>query len=117
MWPMLGQPLLITAISKGLDAKIVAACTDKWFKSCPQAGINYESPKDLKGLKIATYPPGSIQDTLLRKWLKENGLDPDKDVTISANGTAGDAVSAIAAKQVDAVFLPHPSPTSVEKAG
>jgi NitT/TauT family transport system substrate-binding protein len=31
--------------------------------------------------------------------------------------TPGDAVTAISAKQVAAVFLPHPSPTDVEKAG
>jgi NitT/TauT family transport system substrate-binding protein len=31
--------------------------------------------------------------------------------------SAGDAVTAISAGQVDSVFLPHPSPTSIEKAG
>jgi NitT/TauT family transport system substrate-binding protein len=53
---------------------------------------------------------------LIREWLKENGLDPEKDVTILGM-TPGDAVTAISAKQVDAVFLPHPSPTVVEKEG
>ena len=38
-------------------------------------------------------------------------------MTIVGMAAAGDAVSAISAKKVDAVFLPHPSPTSVEKAG
>ena len=38
-------------------------------------------------------------------------------MTIVGMAAAGDAVSAISAKKVDAVFLPHPAPTSVEKAG
>jgi len=41
---------------------------------------------------------------------------PAKDVTIVPM-TPGDAMTAIAAKKVDAVFLPHPSPTIVEKQG
>ncbi len=116
MWPMLGQPLLITALSQGLDAKIVEPVQINGSSLVLRPEYKYESPKDLKGLKIATYPPGTIQDTLLREWLKENGLDPEKDVTILGM-TPGDAVTAISAKQVAAVFLPHPSPTVVEKEG
>jgi len=76
----------------------------------------YKSPKDLKGLTIATFPTGTIQDTLLREWLKENGLNPDTDVEIKGM-TPGDAITSISAKQVDAVFLPHPSPAIIEKEG
>lgn len=112
-----GAAPVITAISQGLDAKIVAPVQINGSSLVIRPDHKYESPKDLKGLKIATYPPGSIQDTLLRKWLKENGLDPEKDVTIVGMPSAGDAVTAISAKQIDAVFLPEPSPTSVEKAG
>lgn len=112
-----GAAPVVTAISQGLDAKIVAPVQINGSSFVIRPDHKYESPKDLKGLKIATYPPGSIQDTLLRKWLKENGLDPEKDVTIVGMPSAGDAVTAISAKQVDAVFLPEPSPTSVEKAG
>ena len=111
-----GAAPVLTALSQGLDAKIVEPVQINGSSLVLRPESKYESPKDLKGLKIATYPPGTIQDTLLREWLKENGLDPEKDVTIIGM-TAGDAVSAIAAKQVDAVFLPHPSPTIVEKQG
>jgi NitT/TauT family transport system substrate-binding protein len=111
-----GAAPVLTAISQGLDAKIVAPVQINGSSLVLRNESKYESPKDLKGLKIATYPPGTIQDTLLREWLKENGLDPEKDVTIIGM-TAGDAMSAIAAKKVDAVFLPHPSPTIVEKQG
>jgi NitT/TauT family transport system substrate-binding protein len=111
-----GAAPAITAISNGLDAKIIVPVQINGSSLVLRNGINYESPKDLKSLTIGTYPPGSIQDTLLRKWLKENGLDPEKDVTIKPMG-GGEAVSAIDANQIDVVFLPHPFPTSVEKAG
>ncbi|AKB49209.1 MAG TPA: ABC transporter substrate-binding protein [Methanosarcina vacuolata] len=109
-----GSAPVITALSQGLDAKIVAPVQINGSSLVLRNEYNYKSPQDLKGLKIATYPPGTIQDTLLRNWLKENGLDPDKDVKILGM-TPGDAVTAISAKQVDAVFLPHPSPAVVEK--
>jgi NitT/TauT family transport system substrate-binding protein len=111
-----GAAPVITALSQGLDAKIVAPVQINGSSLVLRNEYKYESPQDLKGLKIATFPPGTIQDTLLRNWLKENGLDPQKDVTVLGM-TPGDAVTAISAKQVDAVFLPHPSPAVVEKEG
>lgn len=111
-----GAAPVITALSQGLDAKIVEPVQINGSSLVLRPESEYENPQDLKGLKIATFPPGTIQDTLIRNWLKENGLDPEEDVTILGM-TPGDAVTAISAKQVDAVFLPHPSPTSVERAG
>lgn len=111
-----GAAPVLTAISQGLDAKIVEPVQVNGSSLVLRPEYKYESPKDLKGLKIATYPAGSIQDTLLRKWLKENGLNPENDVTI-LEMTAGDAVTAISSKQVDAAFLPHPSPAVIEKEG
>ncbi|MGA9188154.1 MAG: ABC transporter substrate-binding protein [Methanosarcina sp.] len=111
-----GAAPVITALSQGLDAKIVEPVQINGSSLVLRPEYKYESPKDLKGLKIATYPTGTIQDTLIREWLKENGLDPEKDVTILGM-TPGDAVTAISAKQVAAVFLPHPSPAVVEREG
>ncbi|WP_011306048.1 ABC transporter substrate-binding protein [Methanosarcina barkeri] len=111
-----GAAPVITALSQGLDAKIVAPVQINGSSLVLRNEYKYESPQDLKGLKIATYPPGTIQDTLIRNWLQNNGLDPEKDVKILGM-TPGDAITAISAKQVDAVFLPHPSPTVIEKEG
>lgn len=111
-----GAAPVLTALSQGLDAKIVEPVQINGSSLVLRPEYKYNSPKDLKGLTIATYPTGSIQDTLLREWLKENGLDPKKDVTILGMGS-GEAVTAISAKKVAAVFLPHPSPTVVEKEG
>lgn len=111
-----GAAPVITALSQNLDAKIVAPVQINGSSLVLRPEHEYESPEDLKGLRIATFPTGTIQDTLIREWLKENGLDPEKDVTLLGM-TPGDAVTAISAKQVDAVFLPHPSPAVIEKEG
>lgn len=108
----------ITAIDKGLDAKIVAGVQNKGsdLVLLPELAANYTSPDDLKGLIIATFPPGSIQYTILTKWLSDNGLDPDKDVDIREMGPRA-AISAIEARAVGGVFLPAPSPTIIEMEG
>lgn len=111
-----GAAPFISALSEGLDAKIVAAVQVQGSDLVVRTGVPYEKPEDLKGLKIATFPPGTIQDTLLRNWLKTNNIDPDNDVTILPM-TSADAVTAISAGQVDAVFLPHPSPTQIKEGG
>ena len=77
-----GAAPVIPALSQGLDAKIVEPVQINGSSLVLRPEYKYENPKDLKGLKIATYPSGTIQDTLLREWLKENGIDPEKDVTI-----------------------------------
>lgn len=105
----------ITAIDQGLDAKIVAGVQIQGSHLALRNGLweNYTEPSDLKGLTIATFPPGSIQDTVLKKWLMDNDIDPETDLTISPMGS-GDAISAIKAGAVDGVFLPHPGPATVE---
>ncbi|MDK2826377.1 MAG: sulfonate transport system substrate-binding protein [Methanolobus sp.] len=109
-------PVITALANNGLDAKIVAAVQIQGSDLVLRTDLPYESPEDLRGLKIATFPAGTIQDTLLRNWLKENGIDPENDVEILGMGP-GDAMTAISAGQVDAVFLPHPSPTMIESEG
>ena len=111
-----GSAPFVTAVASGLDAKIIGAVQTQGSDLVLRTGLNYTTPADLKGLKIATFPAGTIQDTILRTWLKEQGLDTTKDVEIIAMGP-GDATTAIIAGKVDAVFLPAPAPTTVEAAG
>ena len=105
----------ISATSQGLDAKIVAAVQKNGSDLVVSPDVDYQGPQSLVGLKVGTFPPGSIQDTVFKKWLQDNGVDPAK-IDIKSMGP-GDAVTAISAKQVDAVFLPHPSPSIIEVEG
>jgi len=110
----------IAAMYEGLDAKIVAGVQTQGsgFVIRPELAAEYDTQGvlSLKGKTIATYPPGSIQYIVLSKWLRDNGLDPEKDVDIKAMGPS-DAASAIGAKTVDAVFLPSPHPELIEAEG
>jgi NitT/TauT family transport system substrate-binding protein len=102
----------ITAIAQGLDAKIVAGVNINGSNLVFKPGEPFVGPQSLEGLRIGTFPPGSIQDTVLKTWLTQNGVDLSK-VKIIAMGP-GDAVTAIEAGKVDGVFLPHPSPAIIE---
>jgi len=110
----------IAAMYEGLDAKIVAGAQTQGsaLVISPELADEYESvgPLALKSKKIATFPPGSIQHTVLSKWLLDNGIDPETDVDIKAMSPS-DAATAIGAKTVDAVFLPSPTPTIIEEEG
>lgn len=64
--------------------------------------------KKAKGLKIAVNAPGSGQDKLIRYVLQQNGLDPDKDVTIVGLGNDG-MLPAFQAGQVDAYLNSSPT--------
>lgn len=110
-----GAAPAISAISKGLDAKIVAAVQTSGSALVLEPGLvdNYKGPNDLIGKKIATFPPGSIQDSVLKHWLKQNNINPDKDLRIVAMGPS-DAITAIEAGKIDGTFLPAPSPSKIE---
>lgn len=111
-----GAAPVISALSTGLDAKIVAAVNTQGSDLVLNNDLEYNSPEDLKGLTIATFPPGTIQDTILKEWLIENGLEPGTDIDILGMGP-GAATSSLAANSVDGVFLPHPAPTFIEAEG
>jgi len=110
-----GSAPFIAAVSTGLDAKIIAAVQTQGSDLVLRNEVPYSTPADLAGKTIATFLPGSIQDTVLRTWLEENGVDP-ASVDIKAMGP-GEAVTAISAGHVDGVFLPHPYPSVIVAEG
>jgi NitT/TauT family transport system substrate-binding protein len=105
----------ISAISAGLPAKIVAAVNINGSNLVLSPDLVYNGPASLAGLSIGTFPPGSIQDTVLKNWLEENGVDVSQ-VDIKAMDP-GPAMSALSAGKIDGVFLPHPSPSIIELNG
>jgi NitT/TauT family transport system substrate-binding protein len=111
-----GAAPVLSAVSTGLDAKIVAGVNTQGSDLVVRNDFKYTGPQSLKGLTIATFPAGTIQDTILRNWLQQNNITPDKDVTIKGMNP-GDAVTAITAGKVDAVFLPTPSPSVIVDQG
>ncbi|MFY9800367.1 MAG: ABC transporter substrate-binding protein [Methanoregula sp.] len=111
-----GAAPVLSALATGLDAKIIAGVNTQGSDLVVRNDLVYTGPQSLKGMTIATFPPGSIQDTVLRDWFQKNNLTPDKDVFIKGM-TPGDAVTAILAGKVDGIFLPTPSPSTVVNQG
>jgi NitT/TauT family transport system substrate-binding protein len=105
----------ISAIAAGLPAKIVAAVNINGSDLVLRPDVVYNGPASLAGLSIGTFAPGSIQDTVMKQWLMENGVDVSK-VDIKAMDP-GPAISALSAEAVDGVFLPHPAPSIIELKG
>lgn len=107
----------LSAIDKGLDAKIVACVQTNGSALAlkPELARNYTGPEDLKGLKIGIIPTTSIQEAILTKWLMDNGIDP-KDVEMISMG-GGDAVTTIGAGAIDGAFVHHPYPAIMEMEG
>ncbi|RZN15870.1 MAG: aliphatic sulfonate ABC transporter substrate-binding protein [Methanosarcinales archaeon] len=108
----------ISAMYEGLDAKLIAGVETGGDALIIRSDLvdKYKEPQSLKGMTIATYPPGSIPHTILSKWLLDNGIDPEKDVNIKGMGPS-DAVTAIGAKAIDAAFICTPYPSMIEEAG
>ncbi len=105
----------ISAIAQGLDAKIVAAVNLNGSNLVFKPGLTYNGIQSLLGISIGTLPPGSIQDTVMKKWLKDNDVDLSRVKIIPMS--PGDAVTAIEAGKIDGVFLNHPSPAIIELDG
>jgi NitT/TauT family transport system substrate-binding protein len=69
---------------------------------------------DLRGRRIALPFPGAPLDFQSRALLAFEGIDPDRDVTISF-GPFAQSMQRLAAGQVDAVALPEPLATAAVK--
>lgn len=82
----------IPAISSGLKAAIIANVNIQGSHLVLLDEIEYTGIESLNNLKIATFPPGSIQDTIL-KWLTTNGVRTETDLEIISMGP-GDAFAA-----------------------
>ncbi|HEX9391932.1 MAG TPA: ABC transporter substrate-binding protein [Usitatibacteraceae bacterium] len=69
------------AASKGAPVQIVANCVNGaavWIATTPD--FKFTGIKDLKGETIVTGQMPTTSTSLLLKLLKENGLDPEKDI-------------------------------------
>ncbi len=85
-------------------------------------GITTSSPLDdkfkaLKGLNIGITAPGAPTDLYPRYFMKQVGLDPDKDANFVPIGDAATLVSALKAGKIDGFMLSPPNPYVAQQEG
>lgn len=71
-------------------------------------GETVRSVADLRGRTLVAAGKGSTPEFGLRYLLEQNGLDPDKDVTIDWKSEHAECVAALAAGTADLALLPQP---------
>lgn len=71
-------------------------------------GVDISSVADLKGQTIYTTGQGTTPEYTLRHILSENGIDPDKDVTIEYMSEATEVLQKASAMDSAVVMLPEP---------
>ena len=87
-----------------------------------QRGVTRDSPLEdryaaLKGLRLGVTSPGAASDRYLRYYLREAGLDPEKDAEIIAIGDGSSLLAALETDQIDAYQLSPPTPYVAEAEG
>lgn len=106
-----GQPVRIWAAMMGQIGSnfVIQGDIAKRLKLTPQTSPD-DRIKALKGLTIGINGPGSSLDQLIRYFLRNVGMNPDRDVTITPIGAAGSAmVAAFGQKRVDAFMFSSPT--------
>jgi NitT/TauT family transport system substrate-binding protein len=107
----------VPASANGVPFKIVANMWRSTGAFWIIANNSIKTFADLKGKKVGTATPsGGMRITTL-EVLSKNGLDPEKDVTLIANGTNQQAYATLISGQVDATIIHQPFATLAEKEG
>jgi len=105
--------------AKGIELRAVGLLTDRFglvLGLNPQRAARYNSPKDLRGLKIGVTAPGSAVSNALDIILAKDGLST-KDVSAIGVGTGAGAIAAMQSGQIDGLVLSDPAITRLESDG
>ncbi|WP_083661768.1 ABC transporter substrate-binding protein [Actinophytocola xanthii] len=87
-----------------------------------ERGVSRSSPLPeryaaLRGLRLGVTSPGAASDRYLRYYLREAGLDPERDAEIIAIGDGSSLLAALETDQIDAYQLSPPTPYVAEAEG
>lgn len=75
-------------------------------------GIEINGWSDFEGQKVFPFAQGSTPDILFKYLLKQNGLDPENDVTFDYSIQQAELAQALAAGEVSIAVLPEPFVTA-----
>jgi len=109
-----GTLTVLQAIRAGGDLTIIGSVANNQLvtvlsdSALEKVGVSPDAPiaeriRALKGLTIGTNPAGATYTQMLRAYLKENGVDPDKDVKLVGVADAGALITGFEQKRFDAI--------------
>jgi NitT/TauT family transport system substrate-binding protein len=107
---------IIRAAASDLPVKAVAVLTGRpdYFLAAKK---EFKSLRDLKGKRIAIGTFGAAADIALRVVLRQDGLDPERDVIRLQMGGGDSRFAALVGGTVDATILNFPFNLQAEKLG
>ena len=71
-------------------------------------GESIQSLEDLKGKTVVSAGKGSVPEYAFRYVLSQNGIDPDKDLTIEWKSEQAECVAALASGAAEIAVMPQP---------
>jgi NitT/TauT family transport system substrate-binding protein len=109
-----GTATALQAIREGADLKILGAIAKNQMvaiisnAALKKVGVSPTAPiadriKAMKGMTIGTNPVGSTYTQMLRYYLQQNGLDPDKDVRLVGLTDSNALITGIEQGRFDAI--------------
>ena len=104
--------LAATLYSKTQGAVQVACINTLGVLYVVEKGDTVQSMADLKGKTLVTTGKGTTPEYVLRYLLSQNGIDPDKDITIEYTSEATEALAKVQAGEVSIAMLPQPFVTA-----
>lgn len=104
--------LALTLYNKTGGAIQLAAVNTLGVLYVLEKGNTINSIADLKGKTVYTSGKGATQDFAFRYILKQNGLDPDKDVTLDFKLQQAELAAAAASGDAPIAVLPQPHVTT-----
>ncbi len=106
----------IAAAASGADLLAVGGAVNGLTQAIV-AGKNYKSIKNLRGATIGVQGLTSGGANVLKRVLKQNGLDYPADYKVFATGGGSSSLAALTSGQIAATYLPVPFDYTAEQGG
>jgi NitT/TauT family transport system substrate-binding protein len=112
----MGSTTAVTAFVAGAPLRIVLSYNAHVDQGL-YAQAKYRRIADLKGQSIGSLNPGGLVDTMVRRILVKNGLQPERDVNLLAMGGTPERFAALRAGAIAATMLSSPFNFVADKEG
>lgn len=112
----MGSTTAVTAFVAGAPLRIVLSYNAHVDQGL-YAQAKYRRIADLKGQPIGSLNPGGLVDTMVRRILSKNGLQPERDVNLLAMGGTPERYAALRAGAIAATMLSSPFNFLADKEG